>query len=162
MIIILMLLSFFLDSILSIIVSHNGLFLPLFSVVVLVIIYPYFKGDKLSYFKYSAIYGLVYDIVYTDTLFMNFFVFLIIALGIHFISYLLSDNIYTNLLLILIAIILYRFVSYVLLVIAHHIGFSFFLLFESIYSSLIINVIYGSILYILVNKYAKRHKIIKK
>jgi len=162
MIIIIMVISFILDSMVSILVSPNGLFLPLFSIVSLAIIHPYFKGNnKLRFFEYSAVFGLFYDIVYTDTIFMNFFVFLIVALVIHFISYLFSNNGYTNILLVVVAIIIYRFISYILLVISQLIDFSFMLLLESIYSSLILNVIYGSLLYFFVSIYARKHKIIK-
>lgn len=161
MIVAVMTISFILDSIISILVSNNSIFLPVFSIVSLAVCYPYFNNNNYRFFKYSAVMGLFYDVVYTNTLFMNFFVFMIVAFSIIFISYLLSNNIYVTILLTISSIIIYRVISYLLLVISNHTSFSISILFRSIYSSLLINIIYGFLLYFLVHLYAKRHKIIK-
>ena len=47
MIVLISMISFFLDGILSRYILPNSLFLPLFTIVSLVIIYPYFNNDNL-------------------------------------------------------------------------------------------------------------------
>ena len=85
--------SFFLESIVSNFVSINSdLFLPLFTIVSLVIIYPYLKKERANYYKIAAVLGLFYDIVYTDTLILNLFLFVMTAYFITKMNYILSNN----------------------------------------------------------------------
>ena len=88
MIILISIISFFLDGILSHYILPNSLFLPLFTVVALVLIYPYFNNNNYRYFKYIALLGLLYDISYLDTLFLNFFIFIIIGFIVGLFNYL--------------------------------------------------------------------------
>ena len=107
MIVLISMISFFLDGILSRYILPNSLFLPLFTIVSLVIIYPYFNNDNFRYFKFIAIIGLLYDIAYFNTLFYNFFIFIALGFVIGLINYLLSNNIYTNILMTVVIITIY-------------------------------------------------------
>ena len=71
--ILILLISFMLDSIVSNLVPLHSLFTPLFSLVSLIVVYPFFYGDKKKFLIYSGIYGFLYDIVYTNTIFVNTF-----------------------------------------------------------------------------------------
>lgn len=161
MIVFVSMLSFFLDGILSRYISLNTLFLPLFTIVSLVIIYPYFNNDNFRYFKFVAIIGLLYDIAYFNTLFYNFFLFLIIGFVIGLINYLLSNNLYTNILMAIISITIYRIFTFFLVIIFKTNAFSFFDLIQSIYNSLILNIIYCILIYIITEIYSKKKHILR-
>lgn len=161
MIIFISMLSFFLDGILSRYIPPNSLFLPIFTIVSLVIIYPYFNNDNFRYFKFVAIIGLLYDIAYFNTLFYNFFLFLIIGFVIGLINYLLSNNMYTNILMTIICISTYRIITFLLIIIFKANTLSFLNLIQSIYSSLILNIIYCIIIYITTEIYSKKKNILR-
>ena len=161
MIVVISLISFFLDGILSKYILSNSLFLPLFTIVALIIIYPYFNNNNYRYFKFIAIIGLLYDITYFNTLFYNFFIFLILGFIVGLINYLLSNNLYTNLLITLINIIIYRFITFIFIIIFKNHTYPFINLFQSIYSSLILNIIYCIIIYITTEIYSKKKHILR-
>jgi len=160
MIIFISLVSFFLDGVLSKYISPNSIFLPLFTIVSLVLIYPYFNNNNYRYFKYIAILGLLYDIAYMNMVFYSFFIFMILGFVNIFIKYLLSHRLYINIIITIILIIVYRFINFVFanITIKH---VSWYDLFKSIYSSLILNIIYCIIIYLISEWYSKKHKILK-
>ena len=161
MIIFISIISFFLDGILSHYILPNSLFLPLFTVVALVLIYPYFNNNNYRYFKYIALLGLLYDITYLDTLFLNFFIFMIIGFVVGLFNYLLSNNAYINVLITVTVIILYRVINYLFAVLFKNLSFSLFDLFKNIYSSLLLNIIYCIIVYSLTEIYSNKKKILR-
>lgn len=153
--------SFFLDSILTILIPIDSIFLPLFSLISLIIIYPYFHKEENSYLKFSFLLGLTYDVVYTDTIFLNAFIFLLISLGIRFIHEYISNNAFNVSIMSLFTIIIYRFLTYFVLVMINYLSYDFNTLLVSIYSSLIINIIYGILLYLITDFISKKYKIDK-
>lgn len=160
MIVLISMISFFLDGILSRYILPNSLFLPLFTIVSLVIIYPYFNNDNFRYFKFIAIIGLLYDIAYFNTLFYNFFIFIALGFIIGLINYLLSNNIYTNILMTVVSITAYRIITF-LITIIFKTSYSLSELLQSIYSSLILNIIYCLIIYVITEIYSKKNKILR-
>jgi len=160
MIIFISLVSFFLDGILSKYISPNSIFLPLFTIVSLVLIYPYFNNNNYRYFKYIAILGLLYDIAYMNMVFYNFFIFMILGFINIFIKYLLSHRLYINILITIILITVYRIINFIFANITIK-NISCYHLFKSIYSSLILNIIYCIIIYLITEWYSKKHKILK-
>ncbi len=161
MIVLVSVISFLLDGILSRYILPTSLFLPLFTIVSLVIIYPYFNNNNYRYFRYVAIIGLLYDITYLNTLFFNFFIFIMIGFIVGLLNYLLSNNIYTSILITIISIVVYRIINYLFVVIFKNQLFNFYDLLESIYSSLLLNIIYCIIIYIFTEMYSKKHKILR-
>lgn len=161
MIVAIMMSSFFLDGILSKYITQNSLFLPLLTIVAIVIIYPYFNNNNYRYFKFIAIIGLLYDIAYFNTLFYNFFLFLILGFIVGFINYLLSNNLYTNLLITFITIIFYRLLTFIFAIIIRNSSYSGQQFFESIYNSLILNIIYCIAIYLLTEIYSKKKHILR-
>ena len=154
--------SFFLESLVSNFVSINSdLFLPLFTIVALVIIYPYFKKDRSNYYKVAAILGLFYDIVFTDTLILNLFLFLMTAYFIAKMNYMLSNNYFNVALMTVLAIAFYRSISFFVLVIIGYLPFSWFALGRRITTSLLLNVIYAVILYGITDYFSHKYHITK-
>ena len=161
MIVFISVLSFLLDGILSKYILPNSIFLPLFTIVSLVLIYPYFNDNNYCYFRYIAIIGLLYDITYLNTIFLNFFIFIIIGFFNCLFNYLLSNNLYTNVMITVISIILYRLSHYLYLAIFKTQTFDLMILFESIYKSLILNILYCIIIYCFTELYSNKHKILR-
>ena len=76
----LMLISFLLDGILSSIFYGDSLFLPLFSIIILVVTYPYMMQSKKKFLIAIGVLGLLYDVVYTNTFFLYVYIFILIGL----------------------------------------------------------------------------------
>lgn len=153
--------SFLLDGILSNYLPINGLFTPLFSLVSLIVVYPYFNGNKRDYYKYAFLLGLLYDLIYTDTLVFHAFLFLFMSFLITKLTLVLSDN-YLNLIIItIITIIIFRSVSYILIFITGNINLDYHIFLKGIYSSLILNIIYSVILLFITNFISDKYNIKK-
>lgn len=159
MIVAILLISFALEGMISNLIPLNSIFVPLFSIVSLVVTYPLFNGDKNKFLIYSGVFGLLYDIVYTNTVFVNTFTFVLTSLIIILIyNYITVNKINFSLINILV-ILFYQSVSYLLLCLVNYTIFNENTFFKGLYSSLILNIIYGIILYIITLFLAKKYKI---
>ena len=154
---IIVIISFLLEGIVSNFVPINGFLAPLFTLVALIIIYPLF--DEVSeYYKYAFVTGLAYDLFYTDTILFHAIIFCFMAFIITCLNLVLSDN-YLNILVIMgICILIYRVITYSLLVLVSTMAFDFIALILSVLKSLIINLIYSALLFFVVKKCQKKYK----
>lgn len=157
--ILILLISFFLDGVCSNLILISNLFYPLFSLLSLVIVYPYFyKKNRKKYYIYAFFIGVLYDIIYTNTLFLNGFCFLFISIFINMLYSLITNNVYSSILISVFIIVCYRLFTYLFLLLMGYIQLDIKYLFESIYSSLIVNIIYFVLFYCcccLINKKRK-------
>lgn len=161
MIIFIIILSLLLENIMSNLIPMGTFFNPLFSIVALVIIYPYFNNDDLRFIKFCAIIGLIYDIIFTNTLFLNMIVFIVVGLTIKLINIILSNNFINVMVISFISIVIYLILTYLILVIIGYKTFDFNYLFSTISKSLLSNIIYSFVIYIITDKISKKHKILK-
>lgn len=154
---IILIVSFLLEGIVSNFVPINGFLAPLFTLVALIIIYPLF--DEVSeYYKYAFVTGLAYDLFYTDTILFHAIIFCFMAFIITRLNLVLSDN-YLNILIIMgICILIYRVVTYSLLILVSTMAFDFVALILSILKSLVLNLIYSALLFFVVKKCQKKYK----
>lgn len=137
---------------------HNSVFLPLVILTSLVLLRPYFKSSK-SYFIYCFLIGFLYDSIYTGNYFMNAGLFLIIGVLVSFISLNMPNNLFVSILEILVLVSLYRIFSFLFFFFNGVVSFSFKTIFESIYSSLILNIGYGIVLYFILYFVSKKFNI---
>lgn len=141
--IVIVLISFFLDGLLSNLTKFSSLLYPLLSLLSLVVIYPYYrKKDIKKYYINSLVLGLCYDILYTHTLFLNMLFFLFLAILIKMLYNILTNNFYSTIFISFFLIICYRLFTYLLLLATGYVRSDIEIFFRSIYSSLIINIIY--------------------
>lgn len=161
MIVFIIILSLCLESIMSTLIPLNSFFTPLLSIVSLVLIYPYFANKDDDYLKTCALVGLIYDLVFTDTMFFNMIVFLLIGLLIKLINIVLSNNFINVMLITLITIIIYLTVTYLILAIIGYKTFNFHTLTATISQTLLLNVLYSFLLYLITDKISKKRKILK-
>lgn len=158
MIYIYLVLSFLLEAIVTNIFSLNSLFIPLFTLTSLVIIYPYFNNKIFSFIITSIILGLLYDITFSSSIFINTIVFGVSSALIIFLYNYVNFSIYSSVLFNTIIIIFYRLISYLILCVIEYLNFNQFLLFKGIYSSLIINILYGLISYFMLYCVLKKRR----
>ena len=155
----LMLISFLLDGILSSIFYGDSLFLPLFSIIILVVTYPYMMQSKKKFLIAIGVLGLLYDVVYTNTFFLYVYIFILIGLVVMLFYRFFRNQIINTLLIGSISIILFRSLNYFFLVMIQLKSYHFDELWQSIYQSFILNGIYLIILYGILKLYSYRqHK----
>lgn len=145
--IIILIISLLLECAISNIISLNSIFNPLFLIISLSLLYPYLKKDSTKYLIICSISGLIYDIAFYNSVFLNTICFFILGLVVIQFNKYLSKNILNTIIIIITSIILYRLISYSMVCIIGYTNFNINSLFKSIYTSLIINIIYGIILY---------------
>ena len=153
--------SFIFEGIFSNFISAYSFFSPLFVLMSLIIIYPFLINNKETYYKCCFIIGLLYDIIYTDTIIVHAFLFLIIGFIITKINLVLANNHVNVIIMALIIIILYRTILYCLLILTSNVDFNFWNFLQSIYLSLIVNIIYIVILNMITDKVSLKFKIYK-
>ena len=152
--------SFLLDGVLSNFLS-NTIFIPLFSIVSIVVLYPFFNNNVNKFIIVSSIVGLFFDIIYTNSLFINVFSFLLCSLVIIYINKFIKNSIISISLLNILSIIVYRIISYFLLCLFDYLRFDENILLSGIYCSLLSNVIYGISLYCICEYVHKKFKLKK-
>ena len=143
-----MIILFILDNIVSNLINYDSIFYPLFTLLSLILIYPNYNKKNNRYYIISFILGLIYDIT-LNTLFLNVFIFLLLAYILRLIFSKIKYNYLSVLFISLLSIIYYRTVTYIMLVILNYLEFNINLLFKSIYSSILLNIIYVSLFYLL-------------
>ncbi len=113
----------------------------------LILLEPYFRKNRNRYYIYCFVVGFIYDLVYTGTYFLDAGLFLFIGILICLINSFTPNNFIVTILELIVLIGFYRFLCFLFMFINGMIVFDFGIFFRSFYCSLIVNVIYGSILY---------------
>lgn len=126
--------------------------------VTLIVILPYFENEK-KYIKLLVIFGLLMDIVYTNTFILNTLIFLVIYFVCKFINYFLPHNIFTINLLNIVSMIVYHLLTFLILLIIGYDKYSFLLLLKIISHSLIMTIVYGNIMYLIVSSLMNQFQI---
>lgn len=159
---IILIVSFILQGILSNFINiDTNIFNLLFPIVALIIIYPYFRKNNSKYFICAGIYGFLYDLIYTDTFVLYAGLFIMIGFIISILNIIFSNNIINIGFITTLVIIIYRIITYSILVIVNYLNFDLNILFKSIYSSLLLNIIYAIIIYFISDKISYKYRIEK-
>ncbi len=155
--VIILIVSFLLEGVISNFVTINGYLAPLFTLVALIMICPFFENSA-DYYKYAFFTGLAYDLIYTDTIIFHAIIFCFMAFIIIRLNLVLSDNFINALIILALSIVFYRVITYGLLVFINSIHFEIVALGYSILKSLILNLLYGMILFVVIKKVPKRRR----
>ena len=154
--------GFYLEGICSNFVSiSTAFFNPLFALVTLVLLCPYCYRNQKKYYKICFWYGVLYDLIYTNTIFFHGLIFLMIGYISYYLYQLFSHHLMNTFMIVVISILVLRSVSYLLLCIVGSRIFSLFVLLHSITSSLIVNLIYTTILYFLLQRMLHKYSRLK-
>lgn len=154
-----LLLDALLSSYIPIFINNNNLFIPMFTIISLIIIFPYFNNDEYSYLKICALFGLIYDILFTNTLGLNIVLFIIIGFIINFLDGTLSNSLISVIIKMLIVIIIFDSLTYFILLMLDYIDYGILILLKKFLKSLILNFIYIIILHFSTNGLAKKYRI---
>ena len=145
--------SFILENVMASIfpatLGNISYFTTIYTIIALVVIYPYFANEK-KYYTLVIIFGAFFDILYTSTLLLNVVFFLLIALVIKILNTNMSDNIFTINVISIISIILYHLLSFIILNLETSQTYSLILLGNIITHSIIMTIVYTSISYVII------------
>ena len=160
--IIIIVISLILDGILTnylpYLVNNLSLFTPLFTLVSISLLYPYYRKKEKYFFVMIFLTGIVYDLFYTNLLFINSLLFLLIAY--------ISKRIYRNyemnyfklIIYLILIVVIYETATVIILLVFNLVPVAFTKLLYKITHSLIINIMYGELLYLILNKLPKKYK----
>lgn len=159
---IILLISIILDGVLTnylpYLVNDLSIFTPLLTVVSIFIIYPLNRKKETKFFILIFIVGMIYDLLYTNLLFLNGLLFVLIAL----ISKLIYKNFETSYFKLIIYTILiitaYESIYAGILFIYRIVPVTLPKLIYKISHTLVLNIIYTEVLYLIIKKLPKKYK----
>lgn len=135
-----------------------SIFTPLLTLVSIFIIYPFFKKKEKNYFIIIFIIGIIYDLLYTNLLFFNGVLFIIIGLLIKYIYKTYEMTPVRLILYLAIIITSYESLTGLILLIYNVVPVTFYKVFYKIINSLLLNIIYGELLYLIIKIIPKKYK----
>ena len=155
-------LSFILDGILtnylSFMKNDLSLFTPLFTVVSIFIVYPFYYKQMKKYIIHMFILGILYDLFYTNLLFWNGLLFV----GIAFLSSYLYKNFEMNWFKILfqtmLVIAVYELLNAFIIFCFQLVPITLYDVSYKVLHSLLLNVIYVEGIYLLLKLVPKKYK----
>lgn len=128
--------------------SSLSLFSTMYTLITLIVIYPYFYNEK-KYYILLIVFGLLVDIVYTNTFMINTFIFIAISLVVKFLNFILPENILMANIMSVVSVMLYHILSYTILTIINYDTYPVSLLLDICTNSIIMTIIYTSALYLI-------------
>lgn len=157
--------SFILDIILSNVLPFMkgdlSIFTSLFVPITIYLIYPFYKNQELKYYIESFIIGIIYDLIFTNLLFFDGVIFLIISL----VSVKIYKNFivgkYKNIMYVFLIIILYEFLVASIFLIFNLVPICFYDFVYKISHTLLINVVYGFLLYEIIGSGSRQKKLFR-
>ena len=160
MIIVVTIFSFILEFLLNSFL-YKTVFLPLCVVCTLILVEPFFYKNKVNYYIYSFLVGLLYDFIFTGNYFFSSGVFLLISLCIVFINKLTPNNFLISIIEIILFICIYRVICFLFMALFQVVPFELSVLSSSIFNSLSLNTSFSIILYFILFFISKKFKIIR-
>lgn len=150
--IIIIFISTIFELLLNLYIKTNSYLVPIFTLLSLIFIYPYFRNSKKDFFIFSSIVGFIYDLVFTNFYILNAFIFLLISTIIYY--YFKKFN-YKLLNIIIISIIIILLYNLILFLVFNIYKYNSYTLLEFIYiikHFYIINLIYITFTYFILYK----------
>lgn len=159
-IIIYLIISFLLDSIISLYIPASlttlSYFKTIYTLVCLVVIFNYFENSK-KYLIIAIILGALFDTVYTNTFLLNIVIFIVVYFLLTELDYIIPNNLFTINIKSLSALYTYHILTYIILLLTHYNSYSFSILLNILMKSTIMTIIYTTISYLLIKKIYWRH-----
>lgn len=138
-----------------------SLFTPLLTIVSIFLIYPlYYKKEK-QYYITIFILGIIYDLSYTNLLFLNAVLFTILGLVVKFIHKNYEISFFKLIVYIVLIVISYEVLTGTLLFIFQVVPITLSKVLYKITHSLILNIIYAEVLLFILKLIPKKYKKIR-
>ena len=135
-----------------------SLFTPFLSVITIFLIVPFYRKDEKKYLINVFIYGIIYDLFYTNLLFWNACIFLVIGL----LTIFIYKNYEISLLKIIIPIIViitsYELINASIIWIFHLVPITLSKVIYKITHTLLLNIIYGVVIYFIISMIPNKYK----
>lgn len=138
--------SFFLDGLLS-----NYFPFPFFLTLTALIFYSSIEKEE-AIVRNSLIIGVLYDITYTNTLFLNGILFFLIAIFLKNTDKKHQKNLFHLFILNIFIQFIYLFIVYFLLLLFRYLHFNVFILLKCLIEAIFIDTIYFFVLYFIHHK----------
>lgn len=138
--------------------NNLSLFTPLLTITSLVLIYPFYRKQEKNYYITLFITGIIYDLFYTNLLFFHAVIFLILGVIIKWIYKNYEITPIRIIIYISIIIICYEFLEGFILYIFQIVPVSIEKILYKIKHSLIINLVWGEVIYGILSIYIKKTK----
>ena len=129
--------------------SNTSFLSTIYTLIALVVIYPYFNNDK-KYFILIIIFGILFNILYIGNIIFTMILFITIGITIKVLYNIFPENIFMTNLISIIIITIYHILSFIILNIMSSIDYDFILLINIIISSIIMTIIYTTISYYII------------
>lgn len=142
--------SFFLSGLFS--NYFNISFFPILTAIVML----YGKKDEDFMLKLSLFIGILYDITFTNTLYLNGLLFFLFTYFLYFTNLKKCSQFFLLFFINILITILYDITTYAILLFLHYHSFSFYVLIKVLLESIISNTIYFLILYGIMYKRKRR------
>ena len=159
---IIMIISVIFDGILSnylpYLVNDLSLFTPLLTLVSIIIIYPFYRKQEKKYYITIFILGIIYDLFYTNLIFFNAILFLIVGLINKKVQKNISMNVINLLIEIVIFIMIYESLTAIILFTYNMVPVTVYKVFYKITHSMILNIIYGELIYFILKIIPDKYK----
>ena len=159
---IIVIISILLDGLFSNILPYApntlSLFTPMLTVTSLILIYQLNIKKEQIYYITAVVTGLIYDLLYTNLLFYNAIIFLALAVAIKYMHKYLETNYLSMAIYTIITITLYEALTAIILVVFNLIPITVGALFYKIIHSLLLNVIYVEIVFLIIKLLPKKYK----
>lgn len=160
--IIILIISIYLDGFLTLYLPYlpGGLsiFTPMLTIVSIFIIYPLYRKREKQYFITLFIVGIIYDLLYTNLLFYDALVFMFLGLIIR--------KVYKNFTVehlklsihIILLIVIYELLISFFIIVFNLVPISLTKVIYKIAHSILLNIIYGELLYTIIKKLPNKYK----
>lgn len=139
-------------------VGHLSLFTPLTTLVSLILVYAFFRHKDKEYFILVFVTGIIYDLFYTNLMFLDAFIFLFIAFLFTRLYKNVGFNIFWIILDVILVVVMYEVLFALLIVMFNLVPMTFDRLLYKISHTLILNIIYGEFLYLIIKIVPKKYK----
>ena len=151
--IIYLIISFLLENIMANIftstLGNPSYFTTMYTIIALVVIYPYFSNDK-KYLILVVVFGALFDILYSSTILINLVIFFMVAVVIKILNNIISDNIIMINIISIISVTVYHLLTFIILNIATSSVYSISLFLGIITHSVLMTIVYTSISYLII------------
>ena len=126
--------------------SDISVFATIYTIIGLVILYPYFNCSK-KYYLLVIMCGVIFDILYASTYMFNLVLFGLVGILVNVLYSLFPENVFMTNLISFISVLIYHVLCYILLSLFSDISYSFIILVNIIVGSIIMTIIYTTISY---------------
>lgn len=157
--VILLVISFFLQGIVSNFLSYTtdsiSIFSTVYVLITLLLIYPHFDNKK-KYLLILVITGWLVDLVYCNTFLLNISIFYIVYKFSSLFHFFLPYNLFTVNVSNLLGVFIYHVLSFLILGLLGFDDYTFMMLFKMLGCSIIMTVLYTTVSYLIIDIMKKR------